>query len=279
MPARERVQVHPAPAAARPAALCAIVREVSAGDTPLASRVHANTWACVNVVVRGSVHCGDGVLPARFLTGPFSAPFPTQVEGALASLSIVLAPWLLQPLFGLPVPSMVDRLVDVKSAGSPALAALCTLAARACEEGDLAPVWSFLAGGAAQAGAMQPPLALDVLRAEGVEAAASACGWTARHYRRRFAAAMGLAPATWIRIARWEASLLTLAQQAPAAATLADLSALQGYADQAHLARDTRAFTGATPAQLRRALHAGAGHWSLQPARVRSVQDAGAAGA
>lgn len=279
MPARERVQVHPAAAAARPWALCAIHREVAAGGEAVASQVHANTWGCVNVVVRGQVRCGDGVLPARFLTGPFSAPFATRAEGPLASLSIVLAPWLLQPLFGLPVAAMVDRLVDADVAGSPVLQALCALAARACDDGDLAPLWSFLADRAAQAGAVEPELALDVLRGEGVEAAARACGWSARHYRRRFAAAMGLAPAAWIRIARWEASLLSLAQESPATAPLAAVSALRGYADQAHLARDTRTFTGTTPAQLRRALHAGAGHWSLRPALVRSVQDAREGGA
>ncbi len=46
-----------------------------------------------------------------------------------------------------------------------------------------------------------------------------------------------------------------------------------GYADQAHLTRETGAIASRSPAQLRRALERGEGHWSLQPARVRNLQD------
>jgi AraC-like DNA-binding protein len=242
----------------------------------VAATVHANAWACVNVVVRGAVQCDGHTLPARFLSGPFSRPFQSVVPREVASLSIVLAPWVLQPLFGIAAGAMGDRLVDADALRTPALDLLCRKAEDACRTGALEPLWTVLARQAAAAGAGEPALAFDVLREQGVEAAALACGWSARHYRRRFQACMGLAPASWLRITRWEASVLALAQLP---APLAELSAHGGYADQAHLARDTRAFTGATPARLRRALQAGAGHWSLQPARVRSVQDAGAAGA
>lgn len=276
MSPRERVLVHAAPPAARPWGLCAIARDVAAADTPLAATVHANAWACVNVVLRGEVHCGGEPLPARFLSGPFSTPFPSLVPRGLSSLSVVLAPWVLQPLFGITAGAMADRLVDADTLRAPLLDALCGRAEDACRTGVLEPLWRLLAEQAAAARAGEPPLAFDVLRRHGVAAAAAACGWSARHYHRRFHASMGLAPASWLRITRWEASVLALAQQP---APLAELSAQGGYADQAHLARDTRALTGATPAQLRRALQAGAGHWSLQPARVRSVQDAGSGGA
>lgn len=276
MSARERVLVHAAPAAARPWALCAIARDVQDGESLVTATVHANAWACINVVVRGAVQCDGQALPARFLSGPFSRPFQSLVPREVASLSVVLAPWVLQPLFGVAAGAMADRLVDADTFRAPLLDLLCRQAEDACRTGTLEALWSCLAQHAAAAGAREPPLAFDVLRERGVEAAALACGWSARHYRRRFQACMGLAPASWLRITRWEASVLALAQLP---APLAELSAHGGYADQAHLARDTRAFTGAAPAQLRRALQAGAGHWSLQPARVRSVQDAREGGA
>ena len=58
------------------------------------------------------------------------------------------------------------------------------------------------------------------------------------------------------------------------AAGIARLAADHGYADQAHLARETRSIVTSTPARLRGALRSGEGHWSLRPARVRIVQDA-----
>lgn len=268
---REQVDVWPAPAPAAPAFLCALLRRAHAKETPISARVHANAWACLNVVLSGEVRCADGPLPAAFLTGPFSAPFDTDVRGELLSLSIVLQPWALRPLFDLPASELVDRLLAVDGIASPRLHALCDYARVACG-GGLSPqaLWSAVAELVAGAGATPPALALETLRRHGVEAAAESLGVSARHYRRRFTDHMGLAPAAWLRITRWEQSLQDLAQ----ASSLAELSARHGYADQAHLTRETRALLGTSPARLRHALRAGEGGWALQPARVRFVQDA-----
>ncbi|WP_176439858.1 AraC family transcriptional regulator [Haloechinothrix alba] len=75
-----------------------------------------------------------------------------------------------------------------------------------------------------------------------------------RQLRRRFTAAVGYGPATYLRVARL--------QRARAHATarptgLAELAVVAGYADQAHLARDCRALTGLTPAEYFGAIAAG----------------------
>nr|WP_238341951.1 helix-turn-helix domain-containing protein [Actinopolymorpha rutila] len=72
-----------------------------------------------------------------------------------------------------------------------------------------------------------------------------------RQFRRRFSAAVGYGPATFARIARL-VRVRDLARGHPRA-TLADLAAAAGYTDQAHLARDCRDLTGATPSALLRA--------------------------
>ena len=105
-----------------------------------------------------------------------------------------------------------------------------------------------------------------------MQAAALRLGCSERHYRRQFARHMGLGPAAWLRIRRWEDAVQDLADGA-SALPLAELSAHAGYADQAHMSRDVRAFARQSPAQLQRLLGRGKGQWALQAARVRLVQD------
>lgn len=270
---REEVQVHAAPADCRPAFACVLLRRVHASPrAPLRAFVHANAYGCLNVVVQGEVHCGGQRLPDRFVTGPFSAPVETAVEGELVSASLVVEPWLLPALCGVRAGGLVDRLVDVGSFDGGGLAPVCEGLAQAARAGDCAALWPALVPLAA---GRPPVLALDVLRREGVEAAAASLGWSSRHYRRRFADALGHAPAVWLRVTRWEEAVRALAAQQAKPEAIAQLAADQGYADQAHLTRETRSFVASTPGRLRAGLKAGEGYWSLRPADVRIVQDGG----
>ncbi len=72
-------------------------------------------------------------------------------------------------------------------------------------------------------------------------------GMSERTLRRRFLETYGYGPKTLHRIQRFN-KYLKLAQTSPGAA--AALAADAGYADQAHLIRETRRLTGATPRQL-----------------------------
>lgn len=64
-----------------------------------------------------------------------------------------------------------------------------------------------------------------------------------RRLRRRFVQAVGYGPATYLRVSRFQRAV-ALAPRVPG---LAELAAAAGYSDQAHLSRDCRALTGATP--------------------------------
>lgn len=268
----ERIRVQPAPATLQGSVLCAIEREVQASASePLRAQVHANPFACLNLVLQGRVDAPPGPLPASFVAGPFSAPFDTRVGEPLRSVSLVFQPWLLQPLFGLDARGMVDSVLDAAAIDGGAAASLADAMALGAT-GEWAHGWREVER--VLAGRREPDLALDVLTGQGVDAAATAVGCSARHYRRRFTGHMGLGPAAWLRLTRWHAALLGLAPGEGPPRPLAELAAEAGYADQSHLTRETGAIASRSPAQLRRALARGEGHWSLQPARVRNLQDA-----
>jgi AraC-like DNA-binding protein len=67
-------------------------------------------------------------------------------------------------------------------------------------------------------------------------------GWSRRHLSERFRLATGLTPKEAARIARFETARSLLL--APAPIPLAELAVRCGYADQPHLAREWREFTG-----------------------------------
>jgi transcriptional regulator GlxA family with amidase domain len=77
---------------------------------------------------------------------------------------------------------------------------------------------------------------------------AAMLGITERQLRRRFATAVGYGPKTMQRILRFQ-RFLTLASRA-AAPDLAGLAYEAGYADQAHLTRESGRLAGRTPAEL-----------------------------
>ena len=74
-------------------------------------------------------------------------------------------------------------------------------------------------------------------------------GWSHRHLIAMFKRHIGVAPRTAARIVRFERVLRRVARGAPVRwdRVAADL----GYADQAHLTRDFKAFSGTTPAAFR----------------------------
>ncbi len=106
------------------------------------------------------------------------------------------------------------------------------------------------------AGARQPDAgieaALDELARSGgttsVAALVAASGWSHRHFSARFRAAIGVAPKSYARVARFESAFARL--QSLARPRWAEFAADQGYYDQAHLIRDFRALAGATPVEV-----------------------------
>ncbi|KAA9159986.1 helix-turn-helix domain-containing protein [Amycolatopsis acidicola] len=84
-----------------------------------------------------------------------------------------------------------------------------------------------------------------------VDRVAAELGLTARHLRRLLVENAGVGPKAVQRVGRLQ-RFLTFAEQCYPVATLADLAAEAGYADQAHLAREVRDLAGLPPSALLR---------------------------
>ena len=83
----------------------------------------------------------------------------------------------------------------------------------------------------------------------GVASLATEVGWSRQHLTKRFETEFGLTPKRAGRIVRFERAYRML-QQTPSFVTIAQVAAVCGYYDQAHLDRDFVEFTGLPPTQL-----------------------------
>ncbi len=79
-----------------------------------------------------------------------------------------------------------------------------------------------------------------------IQRLAGEVGWSQRHFIGSFRRQLGLTPHKLARVTRFNAVLPDLRSSGAGAA----LAAQYGYADQSHLIREVREFTGATPASL-----------------------------
>lgn len=266
------VHVELPPAALRPLVACAVRRETAAGVED--AIVQANGYACISVTLRGQVQVGRGTLPAWFVSGPFSRSLATQAHGPLLSMSVVLQPWVLPDLVAMRADAMVDRWHDLRRADAR-VAGVCEAAvAAALRPACTNLLWEALSALLPPSAFLLPErLALECLERHGPAAAARSLCVSERHYRRLFTEHMGLAPKLWQRTRRFESALLQLGD-AGAQRALGELALEAGYADQAHMNRDFRALVAQPPADVRSGLRGeGRASWSLQPARVRFVQD------
>ncbi|MFJ2899385.1 helix-turn-helix domain-containing protein [Streptomyces sp. NPDC087218] len=79
---------------------------------------------------------------------------------------------------------------------------------------------------------------------------AAELGWSRRYLTERFRGEVGLSPKTFARVLRFEHAHELATAHEPL--SWSDVAAVSGYADQAHLARDWREFTGRPPTVWRR---------------------------
>ncbi|MCF2530805.1 AraC family transcriptional regulator [Yinghuangia soli] len=209
---------------------------------------------------------GDGSPAARFggvAGGLMRRSVAVHHDGRQHGVQIALTPLGARAIYGMPAGELAERLVpleDVLGALGTELVdrlraattwparfgTLDALLLRAVERGT----------GGDPVNRMRPEVAETwrrLVAARGrvqVGEVAAELGWSRRYLADRFRGELGLSPKTFARVLRFAHahSLATARSPLP----WADLATASGYADQAHLVRDWREFTGLSPTAWRR---------------------------
>jgi AraC-like DNA-binding protein len=214
--------------------------------TPL-RRLEPATTATPVILMLGPRISIDGEPVGSFAAGPYLRPVVTEHDGEQEGIQIDLEPLAARQLLGVPMAELAERCVSLDE-----------LIGRELTEwvGD-ADAWAdrfdrvefALRRRLAESEPARPEVAWAVgrLRATAgrmrVDELARELGWSRRHLAAQFRDAVGHSPKAMARVIRFEHALARLR----AGEALADVAYSAGYADQAHLNRDFRAFTGLTP--------------------------------
>jgi AraC-like DNA-binding protein len=196
-------------------------------------------------------HHGKGA----FVAGPDTGPAPTDMPPGTIFVGARFWPGAGGPALGWPLVDLRDQRIDVADL-LPGLAS--QLAADLTPDKALAAVTAL----ATKLVAAAPPDKLVVIATRllasgqtGVTDLSRALAVSERQLRRRFDLAVGYGPKTMQRIMRFRRVIDQLAA-ARGAADLASLAVRTGYADQAHLTRETTRLAGLPPAALARSFAA-----------------------
>jgi AraC-like DNA-binding protein len=180
---------------------------------------------CVEIITRLAGRSRwDGEQPARFAVGLIERPEGFEISGDARFEAVRLWPWA-WPLVGdHPLAELRGRWLTYMGAPTDGIEA-------------------HLAG--------RPELAAigrAILSAATVEDMVRGTSMSPRTLQRWFARHVGLPPRRYLRLLRFHKAF----EQVPAQPSLADHAAAQGYADQAHMARDFRAMAGVPAKEARR---------------------------
>jgi AraC-like DNA-binding protein len=188
------------------------------------------------------------------LSGLQATPALISHQGIQEGVAIELTPLGSRVLFGLPAGALWDMSVELADVAGPTgdelwerlqepgdweeRFAICDevlgrLAGDGETQGELAGCWRMLASAHGQL-----PIA----------ALAREVGYSRQHLARRFRAEFGLGPKLAARIMRFDRAI-GLLRTTSSHASLAEVAAACGYADQAHLSREFTALAGCSPTQ------------------------------
>lgn len=191
------------------------------------------------------------------VVGAMSGYQESALDSDLRLAGVRLYPGIAKDLFGIPANEFTDQEVPLREISGFAAAArpfAATSQTQKFSESMNRRLYELLSGAASQ----EPdPWARAAVRwlaqnpGKSIRPLAELLNVSERHLNRRFAAAVGYGPKLFQRIARFQ-RLLGLAASA---SSLADLAFAAGYADQAHMTRESRALSGRTPAALRTDSH------------------------
>ena len=180
---------------------------------------------CVEIITRlagRSRWAGDQ--PARFAVGLAERPEEFEISGDAAFEGLRLWPWSWPPIADRPLAELRGRWLPYDGPDLDGIEARL-----AAEEGLAA-------------------LGRAILAAVTVADMTRGTGMGPRTLQRWFARHVGLPPRRYLRLLRFQKAFA----QVPGRPSLADHAAAQGYADQAHMAREFRAMAGVPAKQARR---------------------------
>lgn len=172
----------------------------------------------------------DGDQPEFFAVGLVGTPTSFAISGDSRFAAVRLWPWAWPLLSPIPLADLWGRWLPFTH---PLLDALPDFDAAA----RLLPAPAALNA-----------LGLALTGADTVAAMGAASGMSPRTLQRWFARNVGLPPRHYLRLLRFQKAF----EQVPDAASLADHAAAQGFADQAHMAREFREMAGVPAKEARR---------------------------
>ena len=212
---------------------------------------------------------GRDVRARSFVAGAHDTWCVVESPGSQACVQVNLTPLGAHRLLGTAMHELANRVVDLDDLLGPASARLSEQLAEAPRWAErLALVEAELAPRLADAEQAAPDVdwALRRLAADERTAVGDLCaeiGCSRRHLERRFRDRVGLSPAAYGRVVRFERAVARIDSRRRAPWRDSDGDGLPaergrwgelalecGYFDQAHMNRDFRAFAGATPGQL-----------------------------
>ena len=196
----------------------------------------------------------DGVLR---IAGPDREPHMEALAPGATVVGFRFRPGRSAAWLGLAADEMLNRRIPLAEISSRDASRLAEAASTAC---DLAQLVLRLEAALARRGAGLPPShdhpeAAYRLLVAGAPPGRELIPWlgeelslSERTLRRRFGEAFGYGPKTLDRILRFQRFLTLLRGDGPR--SLAGLAAAAGYADQAHLTRESRRLAGGTPGEI-----------------------------
>jgi AraC-like DNA-binding protein len=202
------------------------------------------------------LHCRVGSPPR--VVGPLTGPSVESLAPGTTVVGVRFRPGVARIVLECPARQLVDLTVDLDELWGPAALALGEQVAQApSPEAALGILQDELAGRRAEASPPDPLVAEAVQRllpwrSERIGALGAGLGISESKLRRRCLAAVGIGPKPLQRILRFQgfvarAQARNTRPTAPAGGGLAELAAVAGYADHAHLSRECMRLAGVSP--------------------------------
>jgi AraC-like DNA-binding protein len=209
--------------------------------------IPASATVSVVVKLRDSAH-----RPAAFVKGPHHAYLVPEGDCAPSYLEVRLSPLSGYMLLGVPLNELRGRIVDLHDVLGADGRRLAERLREARTWRERFALLDRLLLDRIDGGPRPSPEVVQVLRrlvATGggvhIGRLAGEVGWSHKHLITRFTQQVGLSPKAAARLVRFDRVLRRLDQ--PGAPGWERIAAEAGYADQSHLVREFRTFTGVTP--------------------------------